>query len=101
MQLAVVCTGLAASAARRNQNWRNRGCERHGYEALCGDEQCFSLRAAVRCAAYDRQALEQLCASAPTDEALQAVLHKIITRMTQAAHPSGGVGRRGGFDQYG
>ena len=26
---------------------------------------------------------------APTDEALQAVLHKIITRMTQAAHPSG------------
>ena len=27
--------------------------------------------------------------AAPTDEALQAVLHKVITRMTQAAHPSG------------
>ena len=40
-------------------------------------------------------------ASAPTDGALQAVLHKIITRTTQAAHPSGGVGRRGGFDLYG
>ena len=26
---------------------------------------------------------------APTDEELQTVLHKIITRMTQAAHPSG------------
>ena len=26
---------------------------------------------------------------APTDVALQAVLHKIITRTTQAAHPSG------------
>ena len=38
---------------------------------------------------------------APTDEALQAVLHKIITRTTQAAHPSGGVGRRGGFDLHG
>ena len=35
-------------------------------------------------------------ALAPTDEALQAVLHKIITRLTQAAHPSGSVGRRGG-----
>ena len=33
---------------------------------------------------------------APTDEALQAVLHKIITRLMQAAHLSGGVGRRGG-----
>ena len=40
-------------------------------------------------------------APAPTDEALQAVLHKIITRLTQAAHPSGGVGRRGGFDLHG
>ena len=29
-------------------------------------------------------------APAPTDEALQAVLHKIITRLMQAAHPSGG-----------
>ena len=37
-------------------------------------------------------------APAPTDEALQTVLHKIITRLTQAAHPSGGAGRRGGFD---
>ena len=40
-------------------------------------------------------------APAPTDEALQAVLHKIITRLTQAAHPSGGVGRGGGFDLHG
>jgi len=38
---------------------------------------------------------------APTDDALQTVLHKIITRMTQAAHPSGGVGRGGGFDLFG
>ena len=38
---------------------------------------------------------------APTAEALQAVLHKIITRMTQATHPSGGVGRRRGFDRHG
>ena len=38
---------------------------------------------------------------APTDESRQAVLHKIITRLTQAAHPSGGVGRRGGFDLNG
>jgi len=37
----------------------------------------------------------------PTDEALQTVLHKIITRLTQAAHPSGGARRGGGFDQYG
>ena len=35
----------------------------------------------------------------PTDDALQAVLHKIITRTTQAAHPSGDVGRRGRFDR--
>jgi len=27
---------------------------------------------------------------APTDEALQTVLHKVITRLMQAAHPSGG-----------
>ena len=39
--------------------------------------------------------------SEPTDEQLQAVLHKIITRLTQAAHPSGGVGRRAGFDLHG
>ena len=40
--------------------------------------------------------------SEPTDEQLQAVLHKIITRLTQAAHPSGGAGRRRGrFDIYG
>ena len=30
-------------------------------QALCADEQGFSLHAAVRCAAHDRQALEQLC----------------------------------------
>ena len=40
-------------------------------------------------------------APAPTDEALQTVLHKIITRMTPAAHPSRGVGRKGGFDLHG
>ena len=38
---------------------------------------------------------------APTEEALQAVLHKIITRTTQAVHPSRGVGRRGAFDLHG
>ena len=38
---------------------------------------------------------------APTDDALQSVLHKIITRTTQAAHPSRGVGRRAGFDLHG
>ena len=30
-------------------------------QALCADVQGFSLHAAVRCAADDRQALEQLC----------------------------------------
>ena len=30
-------------------------------QALCADEQGFSLHAAVRCAADDHQALEQLC----------------------------------------
>ena len=40
-------------------------------------------------------------APAASDEALQAVLHRIITRLTQAAHPSGGAGRRGGFDLRG
>ena len=30
-------------------------------QALCADEQGFSLHAAVRCAADDRHALEQLC----------------------------------------
>ena len=29
-----------------------------------------------------------------------SMLHKIIKRTTQAAHPSGGVGRRGGFDLH-
>ena len=38
---------------------------------------------------------------APTDEALQAVLHKIITRMTQAAHAARHAGRRAGFDLHG
>jgi len=38
---------------------------------------------------------------APTEEALQTVLHKITTRLTQVAHPSGGARRRGGFDLYG
>ncbi len=30
-------------------------------QALCADMQGFSLHAAVRCGADDRQALEQLC----------------------------------------
>jgi hypothetical protein len=30
-------------------------------QALCADNNGFSLHAAVRCAANDRQALEQLC----------------------------------------
>ena len=38
---------------------------------------------------------------APTDEALQTVLHKVITRLTQAAHPSGGACRRAGPDLCG
>ena len=38
---------------------------------------------------------------APTDEALQTVLHKVITRLTQAAHPSGGARRRAGPDLCG
>ena len=37
---------------------------------------------------------------APTGAALLTVLHKFITSTTQAAHPSGGVGRRGGFDLH-
>ena len=36
--------------------------------------------------------------AAPTDEALQAVLHRIITRLTQAAHPPG-AGQRARSDQ--
>jgi hypothetical protein len=38
---------------------------------------------------------------APTDEALQTVLHKDHHAHDEAAHPSGGVGRRGGFDLHG
>ena len=35
---------------------------------------------------------------APTDEALQALLHKIIARLDEAAHPSGRARRRAGLD---
>jgi len=38
---------------------------------------------------------------APTDEALQAVLHKFITRLEQAAHPSGGARQGAGPDHHG
>jgi ribosomal protein S27E len=37
---------------------------------------------------------------APTDEALQSVLHKIITRTMKLLTRRGGVGRRGGFDLH-
>ena len=40
-------------------------------------------------------------APAPTDEALQTALHKITTRMTQAAYPSVDVDRRAGLDLHG
>ena len=36
----------------------------------------------------------------PTDEALQSVLHKIITRTMKLLTRRGGVGRRGGFDLH-
>ena len=57
------------------------------------------LDGVYRCGADGAPVFVEACA--PTDEALQAVLHKIITRMTQAAQPSGSVGRRGGFDLHG
>ena len=40
-------------------------------------------------------------APAPTDEALQAVLQKIIKRTMKLLTRRGGVGRRGGFDHHG
>jgi len=60
---------------------------------------CLVLDGVYRCGADGAPLFVE--ASAPTDEALQAMLHKITNRMTQAAHPSGGVGRRGGFDLFG
>ena len=38
---------------------------------------------------------------APTDEALQTVLHKIIARLMKLLTRRAGVGRRGGFDLHG
>ena len=60
---------------------------------------CLVLDGVYRCGADGVPQFVE--APAPTDEALQAVLHRIITRLTQAAHPSGGAGRRAGFDLRG
>ncbi len=46
---------------------------------------CLVLDGIYRCGADGAPVFFE--ASAPTDEALQAALHKIITRMIQAAHP--------------
>jgi len=48
---------------------------------------CLVLDGVYRCDPQSEPVFVEV--PAPTDEALQAVLHKIITRMTQAAHPSG------------
>jgi len=59
---------------------------------------CLVLDGVYRC---DTEGEPVFVEAAPTDEALQAVLHKIITRLTQAAHPQGGARRRAGFDLCG
>ena len=59
---------------------------------------CLVLDGVYRCGADGAPVFVE--ASAPTDEALQAVLHN-YTRLDVAAHPSGGVGRRGRFDLCG
>jgi hypothetical protein len=60
---------------------------------------CLVLDGVFRCDTEGEPVFVEV--PAPTDEALQTVLHKIITRMTQAAHPQGGARRRAGPDHHG
>jgi len=60
---------------------------------------CLVLDGVYRCDTEGEPVFVEV--PAPTDEALQAVLHKIITRLMQAAHPQGGARRRAGFDLCG
>jgi len=60
---------------------------------------CLVLDGVYRCDTEGEPVFVEV--PAPTDEALQAMLHKIITRLTQAAHPSGGARRRAGSDHHG
>jgi len=60
---------------------------------------CLVLDGVYRCDTEGEPVFVE--APAPTDEALQAVLHKIITRLMQAAHPQRGARRRAGFDLCG
>jgi len=60
---------------------------------------CLVLDGVYRCDTEGEPVFVEV--PAPTDESLQAVLHKIITRMTQAAQPSGDARRRAGPDLQG
>ena len=60
---------------------------------------CLVLDGVYRCDTEGEPVFVEV--HAPTDEALQAVLHKIITRLTQAAHPQGSARRRAGPDHHG
>jgi hypothetical protein len=60
---------------------------------------CLVLDGVYRCDTEGEPVFVEV--PAPTDEALQAVLHKITTRLMQAAHPSGGARRRAGPDHHG
>ena len=59
---------------------------------------CLALDGVYRCGADGLPVFVE--APAPADEALQAVSHKIITRLMKLLTRRGGVGRRGGFDLY-
>jgi len=58
---------------------------------------CLVLDGVYRCGAEGEPVFVEV--PAPTDEALLAVLHKIITRLTHAADPQGGARRRAGPDR--
>jgi len=60
---------------------------------------CLVLDGVYRCDTEGEPVFVEV--AAPTDLALQTVLRKIITRMTQAAHPQGGARRGAGPDLHG
>ena len=60
---------------------------------------CLVLDGVYRCDTEGEPVFVEV--PAPAGEALQALLHKIITRMTQAAHPQGGARRRAGPNLHG
>ena len=60
---------------------------------------CLVLDGVYRCGTEGEPVFVEV--PAPTDEALQAVLHKIITRTMKLLTRRGGARRRGGFDLHG